>query len=92
MVDVSNDNLVPHFIYCGLHYSRKKSSNQLRNIFLAKMESYEIQYAVVTMLEMLRRRLITKEKMKRGYQGKLTNEKVWKKCDGSIGTVFILMF
>ena len=91
MFDFSEDNLVPHFIYCGLHYSRKKSSNQLRNIFLEKMKNYRIQNAIVTMLEMLRRRLITKEKMKRGYQGKLNNEKVWANCDGSIGPVFKLM-
>ena len=71
MSDFSKKGLVPHFIYCGYHYSyTNERISRLRNIFLTKMRSYKIQSGILTMLNMYRGKLITKEKMKKAYHGK----------------------
>ena len=72
MSDVSKTGLVPHFIYCGDHYLQTDESRSLLwNILLTKMRSYGVQSAILTMLDMYRGKLITKEKVKKAYQGKL---------------------
>ena len=72
MSDVSENGLVPHFIYCGDHYLYTYESRSLLwNILLTKMRSYGVQSAILTMLDMYRGKLITKEKVKKAYQGKL---------------------
>ena len=85
ILDFGGDNLVPHFIYCGFHYLRRKeSSNRLQEIFLTKMKSYGIQFLILTVLEMWRSKLVTKETVKKAYQGKMKNDEDWKDYEGSI--------
>ena len=77
---------MPHFIYCGSHYLwDKESRNRLREILMTKMRKYGIQYAILTMLFMWRWKLITKEKVKQAYEGKLKNEEDWEDYEQSIG-------
>ena len=77
---------MPHFIYCGLHYLLDgKLRNRLQKILLEKMRKYGIQSALLTGLHMVRRKLVTKEKAKQAYEGKLKNEKDWKLYKQSIG-------
>ena len=84
--EFGNDDLMPHFIYCGYHYGcTEKSINRLREIFLEKMRKYGIQSAILTVLYMWRWKLVTKEKVKQAYEGKLKNEKDWKRYEQSIG-------
>ena len=85
ILDFGKDDLVPHFIYCGLHYNwNPASQNRLEKIFLAIMKRYEIQYAILTQLGMYRRKLVTKETVKKAYKGKLKNQQVWNYYKGSI--------
>ena len=84
--EFGNDDLIPHFIYCGDHYLIDKISiNRLREILLKKMRKYGIQSAILTVLVMRRWKLITKEKSKLAYEGKLKNEEDWKNREQSIG-------
>ena len=48
------------------------------------MEKYGIQSLILSELYMERRNLITKEKSKEAYQGKLKNEDDWEDYKGSI--------
>ena len=83
--EYGNDDLVPHFIYCGIHYSwTKESFDRLKEIFLTNMRNYGIQTAILTTLGMFRRKLVTKEKVKQAYEGKLKNEEEWKHYEQSI--------
>ena len=68
------DNMITHFIYCGLltnmisvivpcpvnirHFTR----DRLEDIFQSKMRKYGIKSAILTTLNILREKLITKEK------------------------------
>ena len=77
---------MPHFIYYGLHYLfGKESRNRLREILLKEMRKYGIQSGILTMLHMFRWKLVTKEKVKQAYEGKLKNEEEWKLYEQSIG-------
>ena len=87
--EFGEDDLVTHFIYCGRHYFwneeiRDRKRIRLREIFLTKMGKYGIQSATLTMLHMHRRNLVTKEKSKQAYEGKLRNEEDWKKYEQSL--------
>ena len=73
---------MPHFIYCGLHYLFEHK--KLEEIILTKMRKYGIQSSILTMLNMERWKLVTKEKVKKAAEGKLKNENGWKDCEGSI--------
>ena len=48
------------------------------------MREYGIESLILTMLGTWRRKLITAEKMKHAYKGKLKNEKDWKKYQISV--------
>ena len=48
------------------------------------MRKYEIQSSILTMLHMLRLNLVTKEKVKKAYEGKLKNDDDWNIYVGSI--------
>ena len=48
------------------------------------MKSYGIESANLTMLGMMRWNLVTKEKVKQAYEGKLKNDKDWKMYKESI--------
>ena len=48
------------------------------------MKKYGLQSSILTRLRMNRRNLITKEKFKAAYQGKMKNEFGWRDYEGSI--------
>ena len=83
--EFGNDDLVTHFIYCGDHYHwTNESTDRLREIFLTNMRQYGIQSGILTLLLMSRWHLITKEKVKKAYEGKLNNAEDWKHTEQSI--------
>ena len=72
MADVSKNGLVPHFFYCGHHYFYTNDrTSRLQNMFLTIMRSSGIQSSNLTILHMLRRKLIVKETVEKAYKGKL---------------------
>ena len=80
ILDFGDDNLIPHFIYCGSYYWNEK----LKEMFLARMKIYGIQSSVLTMFYIGRGHLITQEKTKMAYDGKLKNDEDWKRYKGSM--------
>ena len=82
--DFGKDDLMPHLIYCGRHYLREERIEKLKEIFLTKMRKYGIQSSILTMLHMKRRKLVTKEKVKKAAEGKLKNDIDWYRYKGSI--------
>ena len=76
------NDLMPHFIYCGDYYFEREE--KLKEIILTKMRKYGIQSSLLTMLYMARWNLVTKETVKKAAEGKLKNEKLWKRYEGSI--------
>ena len=85
ILDFGKDDLLPHFIYCGAHYTwTRKAESRFEEIFLTKMKSKGIQYAALTILAMWRHKLVTKETVKKAYQGKLKNAEDWEIYQGSI--------
>ena len=72
MVSFGNDELVPHFIYCG-EYLYVENMN-FRKLFMEKMRKFGIQSSILTMLSMHRRNLITQEKANEASDGKLMHE------------------
>ena len=75
---------MPHFIYCGYHYIPSKQEAKLDEMLLSKMRKYRIQSSILTMLNMWRFKLITKEKIKKAVEGKLKTELYWNRYEGSI--------
>ena len=73
-----------HFMYCGLHFHNKERGDKLKEIILTKMRKYGIQSSILTMLQMVRYNLVTKEKVKKAAEGKLKNDLEWKDYVGSI--------
>ena len=79
------DDLMPHFIYCGLYYfDQPERLQKLKEMLLAKMRKYRIQSSILTMLNMVRFNLVTKEKVKKAAEGKLKNDEDWEHYEGSI--------
>ena len=79
-----NDDMVPHFIYCSGDGFYIYDSEKL---ILSRMKSCGLQSSILTQLCMRKQNLITKEKSKAAYEGKLKNEDHWNfwNCyDGSI--------
>ena len=73
--DFGNNHLMPHFIYCSdLCFF---NADKLETTFLKKMKAYGIQSSVLTRVGMQRNFLITKEKQKLLYDGKLKNDAQW---------------
>ena len=71
--DYGEDDLTPHFIYCGMHYFWN-DEDQLRSLFLDKMKSYGVRTAILTMLNMWRRNLeYMKENSKMNIIGRTKN-------------------
>ena len=87
VLEFGNDDLVPHFIYCGNHYCAA-----LKEIFLVKMRKYGIQSAILTTLFIIRWKLVTKEKVKQAYEGKLKNDEDWEGYEQSIHDDFETFF
>ena len=83
--DCRKDDLMPHFIYCGRHYHKEAiKEEKLKEIILKKMRKYGIQTSILTMLNMFRIKLVTKEKVKKAAEGKLKNDPDWEDYEGSI--------
>jgi len=80
IAEFGKDDLVPHFIYCGNYYWEERTE-KLKQIFLGKMRKYGIQSSLLTMLNMWRWNLVTKEKL---TAEKLKNEFGWKDYEGPI--------
>ena len=74
--DFGKDDLMPHFIYCGLHYCIEKE--KLKEIILTKMIKYGIQSPILTILNMARLRLVTKEKVKKAAGRTLKIDEDWR--------------
>ena len=83
MLNFDNADLVPHIIYCYgdgyYHYD-----DELEKFIMSRMKKYGLQSTIFTTLFMGRQNLITKEKSKAAYEGKLKNERDWKDYEGSI--------
>ena len=75
MVSFGNDKLMPHFIYCGNFYQTDERGGKFKNIILKKMKELGIKSSILTMLNMERYKLVTKEKAKKAWDGKLKNER-----------------
>ena len=77
---------MPHFIFCEdyYYYNGKDEIETLKYIILDKMRKYGIQTSILTMLNMFRLNLITKENAKKVAEGKLINDEDWEGYEGSI--------
>ena len=75
--------MMAHFIYCGGYYL-DYDEDDLEKMILSSMKKYGLQSTILTTLLMSRQNLITKEKSKEAYQGKLKNEDDWYHYEGSI--------
>ena len=63
------NELMPHFIYCGDHYSGSKEAQyELQEMFLDKMRKHGVQSAMLTLMSLSRSHLVTKEKVKKAYK------------------------
>ena len=82
MVNFGANDMMPHFIYCYGNYFY--GFEKLKEIILKKMQKYGIQSLILTTLRMIKRHLITKEKLKEAAEGKLKNERDWEDYEGSI--------
>ena len=85
ILEFGEDGLFPHFIYCGDYYvGSQEAQNRFLTVFLTKMKKIGIEFAVLTMLTMWRRKLVTKETVKLAYKGKLRADEEWNKFERSI--------
>ena len=92
MASFENEELVPHFIYCGEYYCMSERVENFKKMFLAKMKNFEIQSSILTMIEMYLRNHINKEKVKEASEGKLKNEKGWEYKEVSINDDLEIFF
>ena len=84
-VNLGNDSMTPHFIYCGGYGYYNYYFEKLKKFILTKMKKYKIQSSIFTVLNMRRINLITKEKAKYLSKGKLKNDWEYKEYqNGSI--------
>ena len=80
--NLGKDNSMLHMIYCGEYYF--DSELLLEKMIVIKMRKYGIQSSILSYLSTHRENLITREKCKLAYQGKLKNVQGWKDYEGSI--------
>ena len=73
-----NDAMMPHFLYCA----NIPVFANLEELILVALRKYGIRSAILTTLSLERYELITKEKSKAAYAGKLKN--YWWNENGSI--------
>ena len=79
-----NNDLLTHFIFCSHFLVLSGCYRQLKDVILTKMGKYGMQSSILTLLDIERKNLITKEKMKAAYKGKLKNDEDWAYYEGSI--------
>ena len=71
MADFGNDDVMPHFIFCGSRISGDYKKYKLIGGILSMMTKYECFSPMLTVLSMKRIALITKEKSKAAYEGRV---------------------
>ena len=74
MANFGDDELMPHFIYCGNYYGNNLESDRVQNfkkLILKKMKKMKIQSSMLTMLDMWRLKLVTEEKAEEAWDGML---------------------
>ena len=76
------NELMPHLIYCGEFYF--DSQCLLEEMIVSRMRQYEIESSLLTYVSAHRINLITQEKCKLAYEGKLKNDKNWRDYERSI--------
>ena len=84
LLNFDNDDMTPHLIYCHSDYFNSYYEDVLGKFIMSKMKKYGLQSTILTQLRMRRQNLVTKEKSKQAYQGKLKNEPFWRRYKGSI--------
>ena len=68
---VEINELMPHLIYCGDHYSvEKEAQHKLQEMFLEKMRKHDVRSSMLTLLSLSRSHLVTKEQVKKAYKEK----------------------
>ena len=65
---VANHNLEPHFIYAGEFY--QEFLKHMEAMFHSRMSIHKIQSALITLVNMQRWDIVTKETMIQGYKGR----------------------
>ena len=70
MVNFGNDELKPHFVYCGQYYQSTVCSEREENfkkMILTEMKKIGIQSLMLTMFYMWRCKLVTEETAKASF-------------------------
>ena len=67
---------MPHFIYCGEYYFDPELL--LETMMIRKLKEYGIESSILTYLSAYRKNLITQEKFKLAYEGKMKHARDWK--------------
>ena len=79
-----NNHLMPHLIFCHNSVNPPTIALRLGELIFTRMKKYGIISLLLTILGMNRMNLVTKEKSKQAYQGKLKNEPGWQWYKGSV--------
>ena len=65
MVNFGNDELKPHFVYCGSYYQSREEN--FKKIILTEMKKIGIKSLMLTMFYMWRCKLVTEETAKASF-------------------------
>ena len=76
MASFGNDEMTPHFVYAGSYYNSDRDEH-FKEMFLTAMKKNKIKSSMLTMLFMMRWEVVTEEKAKEAWDGKLKNDKTW---------------
>ena len=70
--EIEANELKTHFIYAGWYYHNRRFEGgpKLRSFILKGMKKYQLKSVMVSMMQMMRRNLITKEDMENYCKGK----------------------
>ena len=79
-----SNHLMPHFIFCTARLYTSTRDKNIQKLFQNIMRKHGIQSSLFTVLSMERKNLITKEKQKQAYEGKLKDEPYWEGQEASI--------
>ena len=82
--DYQGEDVTTHFIYCYTFKLFIGEIGRLEEFFLTKMKTRGIKSTLLTRLSMWRIQLVTKEKVKQAYEGKLKRERGWISYEVSI--------
>ena len=76
MASFGNDEMTPHFVYAGSYYHSDRDEH-FKEMFLTAMKKNKIKSSMLTMLCMWQVELVSEEKAKEAWDGKLKNAKTW---------------